>query len=340
MRNLHAGILHRVHASILPSGALLLESAPGCRDDGLAPAARTRLARAFERGAGHALLDLGATELDASLAPDLAFLRDVGRAFVTRLCAVPDLEDRRERVEIECPPDERARLAGAVPPMDGAEYVDGDWVAARWARAQSCVRRRDPRASRARRRLAPRAPSVVAHRRQGLPAPGREPRRRRPPVRLPRHLRRARRGRRQGPAPAAGQALEEYSGAQGPPGAAAAAGAAAARRRASAVAERAGRLRRGLPGAGLDAGARRTGSCKDIPAFEDSGLVVRVPDWWQRAPARRGRGRRQRRRQEAGAARHRRPARLLGRASRSDGEPLTGRRAARSCWRRPAGWCG
>ena len=131
MRNLHAGILDRVHASILPSGALLLEPAPD-GDDGLAPAARTRLARAFERGAGHALLDLGATELDASLAPDLAFLRDVGRAFVTRLCAVPDLEDRRERVEIECPPDERARLAGAVPPMDGAEYVDGDWVAARW----------------------------------------------------------------------------------------------------------------------------------------------------------------------------------------------------------------
>src|SRR5262249_41623990 len=33
----------------------------------------------------------------------------------------------------DCPPDECARLASAVPPMDGAEYVDGDWVAARWA---------------------------------------------------------------------------------------------------------------------------------------------------------------------------------------------------------------
>jgi len=30
------------------------------------------------------------------------------------------------------PADERARLAGAVPPMDGGEYVDADWVAARW----------------------------------------------------------------------------------------------------------------------------------------------------------------------------------------------------------------
>src|SRR5207245_2754558 len=52
---------------------------------------------------------------------------------VARVCAVPDLEERRERVEVDCPPDERARLADAVPPMDGAEYVDADWVAARWA---------------------------------------------------------------------------------------------------------------------------------------------------------------------------------------------------------------
>src|SRR2546425_9273625 len=40
---------------------------------------------------------------------------------------------RRERAEVDCPPDERARLAGAVPPMDGGEYVDAEWVAARWA---------------------------------------------------------------------------------------------------------------------------------------------------------------------------------------------------------------
>src|SRR5438309_10860651 len=69
----------------------------------------------------------------ALLAPPLAFLRDVGRAFVARVCAVPDLEERRERVEVDCPPDERDRLAGAVPPMEGAEYVDGEWVVARWA---------------------------------------------------------------------------------------------------------------------------------------------------------------------------------------------------------------
>src|SRR5438477_8946322 len=124
-----------MHVAILPSGALLADTAPANDEasDGLSDTARARVARAFARGAGHALLDLGATELDAPLTPPLAFLRDLGRAFVTRLCALPDLDERRERTEVDCPPDERARLAGAVPPMDGSEYVDTDWVAARWA---------------------------------------------------------------------------------------------------------------------------------------------------------------------------------------------------------------
>ncbi len=124
-----------MRVAILPSGALLADAAPGDDDAsvGLSATARARIARAFARGPGYALLDLGATELDAPLAPALGFLRDLGRAFVTRLCSVPDLEERRERVEVDCPPDERARLAGAVPPMDGGEYVDADWVAARWA---------------------------------------------------------------------------------------------------------------------------------------------------------------------------------------------------------------
>ena len=128
-----AHAVSQMRVAILPSGALRLDTSTGPDEDGLSPAGRARLVQAFERGPGHALLDLGATELDAPLAHDLAFLRDIGRAFVTRLCAAPDLEERRERVEIDCPPDERERLARAVPPMDGAEYVDAEWVTARWA---------------------------------------------------------------------------------------------------------------------------------------------------------------------------------------------------------------
>jgi len=127
-----------MRVAILPSGAVLADTIPDEEgaSDGLSGAARARVVRAFARGPGHGLLDLGATEIEAPLAPPLAFLRDVGRAFVTRLCAVPDLEERREQVEVDCPPDERRGLAAAVPPMDGGEYVDADWVAARWADLQ------------------------------------------------------------------------------------------------------------------------------------------------------------------------------------------------------------
>ncbi len=125
----------RLRVAVAPSGALLIDTAGADADetsDGLTAVARVRVIAAFSRGAGHGLLDLGTTELDAPLAPPLAFLRDLGRAFVTRLRATPDLEERRERVEVDCPEDERAQLASAVPPMPGGEYVDADWIAGRW----------------------------------------------------------------------------------------------------------------------------------------------------------------------------------------------------------------
>jgi superfamily II DNA or RNA helicase len=125
----------QLRVAIPPAGTLLVDVASVIDDtqDGLSGAARARVGAAFARGAGHGLLDLGTTELDAPLSPPLAFLREIGRAFATRLRAAPDLEERRERVQVDCPPDECARLAGAVPPMPGAEYVDSDWIAARWA---------------------------------------------------------------------------------------------------------------------------------------------------------------------------------------------------------------
>jgi superfamily II DNA or RNA helicase len=124
-----------MRVAILPSGALLVDTASGDDEagDGLSVASRARVTRAFGCGPGHGVLQLGAAELDAALSPPLAFLRDIGRAFMTRLCAVPDLEELRERVDVDCPADERTRLAAAVPPMDGSEYVDGDWIGVRWA---------------------------------------------------------------------------------------------------------------------------------------------------------------------------------------------------------------
>jgi hypothetical protein len=56
----------------------------------------------------------------------LAFWRDLGRAFVAALCALPDLEERRERADPAPRPGELERLAAAAPPMPGGEYLSAE----------------------------------------------------------------------------------------------------------------------------------------------------------------------------------------------------------------------
>src|SRR5437879_12112601 len=100
-----------MRVAILPSGALFADAASSDDEasDGLSAAARVRVARAFARGPGHALLDLGATELDAPPSPPLTFLLAPGRAFVPRLAPVPDLGGRRGPPGGSCPPPEPPR---------------------------------------------------------------------------------------------------------------------------------------------------------------------------------------------------------------------------------------
>src|SRR5581483_5446857 len=99
--------------------------------DGLGTAVRQRIVDAFDRGAGHGLLILGAAAPGTELTAPLGFLRDVGTLYVTRLCAAPDLETARGALRLAPPADELARLASAVPPMPGAEYID-EALLGRW----------------------------------------------------------------------------------------------------------------------------------------------------------------------------------------------------------------
>src|SRR5207249_2590714 len=92
-----------IRVAILASGALLVEAASVDdveSSDGLSSSSRTRVLSAFARGAGHGLLDLGTIELDAPLSPPVAFLREIGRTFATRLRAAPDLEEKRADLEV------------------------------------------------------------------------------------------------------------------------------------------------------------------------------------------------------------------------------------------------
>ena len=117
--------------AISPSGRLRLVGSPD--EEPLEPKSAEAIAAAFARGAADGLFHLGAVEVSTRLPPTLAFFRDFARLFVNRLCAIGDIEDRRDHVEVPCPPGELERLAGEVPPVAGAEYVDGARLQAWWA---------------------------------------------------------------------------------------------------------------------------------------------------------------------------------------------------------------
>lgn len=116
---------------LTPRGLLILretEDAPGLQSED-----RPRLAEAFLRGPGHGLLRLGADEVGTVLPPVLSYWRDFGARYVTALCTVPGIGDRSTKPEVAVPADgELSRIAAAVPPMMGAEYLTTMVLADLW----------------------------------------------------------------------------------------------------------------------------------------------------------------------------------------------------------------
>jgi hypothetical protein len=108
--------------ALTPAGHVLLR--PGEPNDvAPEPAAARRLRAAFEHGHAEGLLHLGAVEARTALPPVFAFWRDFGRAFMAALCALPDLEEQRERADPAPREGELERLAASAPPMPGGEYL-------------------------------------------------------------------------------------------------------------------------------------------------------------------------------------------------------------------------
>ncbi|HZN92585.1 MAG TPA: DEAD/DEAH box helicase, partial [Myxococcales bacterium] len=60
--------------------------------------------------------------------------------FVAALCAVPDLEERRELVEVSAPVEELQRLVASAPPMIGGEYLGVEVLGEAWSRLLGFVR--------------------------------------------------------------------------------------------------------------------------------------------------------------------------------------------------------
>src|SRR5215510_13583172 len=91
-----------------------------------------RLEQAFARGCGHGLLVLGADEVGTTLPPTMSFWQKFGARYVTALCSLPGIGER-SKPPVPIPADgQLSRMAAAVPPMTGAEYLTTEVLANLW----------------------------------------------------------------------------------------------------------------------------------------------------------------------------------------------------------------
>ena len=122
--------------SILPSGHLALAEA-GYRVS--APVA-ARIIKAFAAGMPEGLLQLGTAELQSALPADLAYIRDFARGYLTQLCHTSPSETG-EVLPLPPPGDEElAFIVMRCPPLQGAEYLNASALAQWWVALDAHVR--------------------------------------------------------------------------------------------------------------------------------------------------------------------------------------------------------
>ncbi len=100
-----------------------------------------RVIQAFEPGAGAGLLHLATRELQTRLPLDLVFLRSFASRYLTELCRRPIESSQMEIPAIEAPPPgEIASLILEAPPMTGLEYLSPGTLAGWWHDLDESVR--------------------------------------------------------------------------------------------------------------------------------------------------------------------------------------------------------
>lgn len=97
-----------------------------------APLAR-RLQRAFDRGSGHGLLQLGAEETGAAVPPAFAYWRDFGARYVTGVCTQPEAVPRPSS-------DDLTWVVLGAPPMTGGEYLTAEILEGLWDELDTAFR--------------------------------------------------------------------------------------------------------------------------------------------------------------------------------------------------------
>jgi non-specific serine/threonine protein kinase len=124
-----------------PQGYLHVREITGPDDTAMSGPAGKRIHSAFTSGLAHGLLHLATTELQTVLSPPFAYARDFGRLYLTRLCQTP--ADAQSGEIPPLAPPAQTDLAFQVlqaPPMPGAEYLSPEVLSAWWIELDALVR--------------------------------------------------------------------------------------------------------------------------------------------------------------------------------------------------------
>jgi non-specific serine/threonine protein kinase len=126
--------------SISPHGRLIAAAAtPGASS--LDEAAAGRIARAFAQSQAQGLLHMATRELQTGVPPELAYVRDIGCRYLTQLCHTPEISSDLEWAPVPAPDAQAlAAMASSAPPMRGLEYLTADCLAVWWLELDSLVR--------------------------------------------------------------------------------------------------------------------------------------------------------------------------------------------------------
>ena len=125
--------------AVSPSGQVRIRPAEGQDADGADSAAR-RLIEAFSAGQAEGLFALAAGRLEASLPPPLAFWRDFAGRYLTELCHTPQGADGAIEAIAPPSPAELATLLLSAPPMRGGEYLAAEVFERAWRELDAWVR--------------------------------------------------------------------------------------------------------------------------------------------------------------------------------------------------------
>ncbi|HSZ56909.1 MAG TPA: DEAD/DEAH box helicase [Tepidisphaeraceae bacterium] len=127
--------------TISPHGRLFAELTDET-GSGLADGAQSkRIAKAFAEGSAAGLLHLATAELGSSLPPQFGFARDFGSTYLTRLCHTPEIAGQTELAPIDPPVEQDlTSLAASAPPMRGLEYLTNEVLAGWWRELDGLVR--------------------------------------------------------------------------------------------------------------------------------------------------------------------------------------------------------